>query len=56
MKNYTIPFVWRNIHFGNFESVFNNKISDTSTIIKPMSKANVLIINNYRPICNFISY
>jgi hypothetical protein len=34
-----------NIHFGNFESVFNNKIPDTSTITKQMSKACFLFIS-----------
>ena len=55
MKNYTFSFVWRMgiFIFCNFKSVFNNKIPDTRTIIKPMSKANVLFITNYEPILQF---
>lgn len=40
------------IHFGNFKSVFNNKIPDKNTITKQMSKAYFLLISNYQIICN----
>jgi len=51
----TLSLFCDNYHFGNFKSMFNNKIPDTDTIIKPMSKANVLFISNYAYL-QFLSY